>query len=175
MNSVLRMLEKPFSDLGLVQQALLVLLFVAFLAAAGWAVLFAARKLRDRRRSARRKLNNVVHLTWCDPEGQQHAVLGQCVNLSERGLKVELPCSLEPRTRVGFRIHGLNVAGAALVRYCLPVASGHAVGLEVEGECVEAAESPVRGEHSSAPDRASSTRDQAGPRQYPEVPVGGWQ
>ncbi len=164
MKSLMEILEVSFWDLSLDQQVVVITLFIGCIAAVCWASIFAARRLRERRRNSRQKLNNTVELAWQDGEGVQRTVVAQCVDRSSRGFRAELPCVLEAQTCVGFRIHGLNAAGTAVVRYCAPIGSGYAIGLEVDGVCAEAGVLPIRAEYGLEPEENRSTRDLNGRR-----------
>ena len=133
MKSLLQMFETPFGELPLEQQILLVILLVGCIGLAGWAVLIAARRLRERRRNPRRQLNNPVEVSWQDSDGLPKSVSGQCVDSSAGGMRVDLPCPLEIRTRVEFRVLGVGAVGSAVVRNCAPAGQRYSVGLEFNG------------------------------------------
>ncbi len=147
MKSVLEILQVPFWGLRFEQQLLVIVLLVGCMCLGGWSVSFAARRLRERRRESRRRLNNPVELSWQDGEGLQRSVLGQCIDSSALGLRVELPALLEVHSRVDFRVLGLNLAGKAVVRNCTHAGPRYVVGLEIDRASAELGASPDREEY----------------------------
>jgi len=58
-----------------------------------------------------------VRLSWDDERGQTQYAVGKCIDISENGLRVEVRESIPLRTRVAFRIEGINESGSGSVRH----------------------------------------------------------
>ena len=57
-----------------------------------------------------------VAITWTDGSGNPCSALGDCLDISEKGMKVSLNTPLEVRAYVSIRFAGANLHGSASVR-----------------------------------------------------------
>ena len=88
MDYFLEMLNKPFLELRLWQQLLMVSVLACCLLLVSYSVLLAARRTTQRRH-ARRSLLKPIEITWVDAAGLKCRAQGHCLNISEGGLQME--------------------------------------------------------------------------------------
>ncbi len=130
MDFLLDILAKPFAELQPAQRVVLVSLLLASGILALCSMSFAVRRLRQRRLHARRPLLNPIEITWEEQAGVKRHSLGHCLDVSARGLKMEIPEAIEISTVVRFRVVHTNLTGSAWVRHCTATGSRHTIGLE---------------------------------------------
>ena len=88
--------------------------------------------MSERRRYARTSHSGLVFISWKIKSGPRNHVLGRALNVSERGIVVEVATRVPPDTVVKVRAYGLNVDGTATVRRVTRVMGGHILGLELD-------------------------------------------
>ena len=84
----------------------------------------------DIRRHSRSPRSGPVQLTWKDANGNAQVSRGRLVDISEAGMRVELPEPLEKLTYLTVRADGLGIHGTASVRSCIRKGLKYVVGLE---------------------------------------------
>jgi hypothetical protein len=82
------------------------------------------------RRQLRVHCRETVRLAWRDPRGDVKYASAKCLNVSERGISVELVEPVEVRSYVNLQSEKLKLTGTAAVRYCRRNAGKYLVGLE---------------------------------------------
>jgi len=74
-----------------------------------------------------------VQLMWKDGSGRENFTRGRGVDLSEAGMRIELPHKLEPGTYITFSSSKPGLQGSASVRSCTRRGTQFAIGLEFGG------------------------------------------
>ena len=120
-------LDKPFAELGLVQQVLVAAVVVGCILLVVCAISFA-RRLGERRIDARSTLFSPVHTFWRDEQGHDRESHGNCVDVSAGGLRIELPEPVEVGTSINFRLLNRQLSGTASVRHCTRHHSNYEIG-----------------------------------------------
>lgn len=72
-------------------------------------------------------------VTWMDRTGNACSAIGECLDLSEAGMKVAMPMPLEVRTYVSVRCDAAKFHGSASVRSCAHGNMNYELGLEFTG------------------------------------------
>jgi len=85
------------------------------------------------RRDDRIPAEELIEVTWKDRYGQEKFVKARTLNVSESGMKIEMPEQLEKLAYVTFRSHALSLHGTASVRSCTRQGTKYLVGLEFSG------------------------------------------
>jgi hypothetical protein len=73
--------------------------------------------LPGKRRHERIPYTGPVRLSWEDERGQVLYTSGRCVNVSDGGLRIEVPEWVPVRTNVTLRADRINVSGTAVVKH----------------------------------------------------------
>lgn len=87
----------------------------------------------DLRKSDRQSFEGKVLLTWTDANGTPCSGKGECLDISEGGLKLKMTSPLAVRGYVSIRFKDANLHGAASVRSCIRKNLTYIVGLEFTG------------------------------------------
>jgi hypothetical protein len=72
-----------------------------------------------------------IRLSWEDERGQPRFVQSKCVDISERGLRVEAPQPIPVRTCVMLRAERINLSGSATVRHSERYGAKYLLGIEL--------------------------------------------
>ena len=87
----------------------------------------------DIRRHSRTARTDPVELSWRDRSGNSQVSRGRLVDISEAGMRIEMPEPLEKQAYVTVRAEGLGIHGTASVKSCTRKGLKHVVGLEFSG------------------------------------------
>lgn len=82
------------------------------------------------RRDERLALSGTVRLVWQDGSGREKFANGRCLDVSQSGLRMELPEAIPVRSYVTVRADKVGVAAHAAVRHCSAARGKYIVGLE---------------------------------------------
>ncbi|MBS1832604.1 MAG: PilZ domain-containing protein [Acidobacteria bacterium] len=69
-------------------------------------------------------------MTWTDAQGTSCSGKGECVDISEGGIKLRMQSPLDVRGYVSIKFRDANLHGAASVRSCVRNNLTYLVGLE---------------------------------------------
>lgn len=87
------------------------------------------------RRHDRIACDAVATISWIGPDGQPRFARGQCLDLSDTGLRITVPTSVPQNSYVTLRVDaivpGIDVAGTARVRHSRSRGASAVVGLEL--------------------------------------------
>jgi hypothetical protein len=86
---------------------------------------------KDTRRHRRFPYAGVVRVSWDDGAHGARFARGKCFDVSESGLRVELPVSIPARTIVTLGADGIQVSGAASVKHVERFGAKYLVGLQL--------------------------------------------
>jgi len=85
----------------------------------------------DLRRQDRRPCEQKVTVTWHDARGENKFTIARAIDISESGIRLQMPEPPPLHTYVMLRATKLGLLGNASVRYCIRTAtSKYAVGAE---------------------------------------------
>lgn len=85
------------------------------------------------RRDDRIPSTELVEVTWKDRYGQEKFAKARTLDVSELGMRIEVPEPLEKLAYVTFRSSALALHGSASVRSCVRQGTKYLVGLEFSG------------------------------------------
>lgn len=85
---------------------------------------------KNARRDERLTLGGNVRLIWQDVRGYEKFARGRCLDVSQSGLRMELPEAIPVRSYVIVRADSVGMAAHAAVRHCAPHRGKFIVGLE---------------------------------------------
>lgn len=89
--------------------------------------------VRESRTTQRYPIKGGVAVSWQDSHGSFRAIQAQGVNISETGLEIEIPDSIDRGSNVTVRAEKLRLSAAAVVRYCRRNGPKFRLGLEFIG------------------------------------------
>ena len=87
----------------------------------------------DLRQTGRFQYTGKVMLSWIDPNGIPRTLHGQCVDLSEGGIRIRLPNPLDIHTYVSIKFPLADLYGSASVRSCVSDRMSFIAGLQFTG------------------------------------------
>jgi hypothetical protein len=87
----------------------------------------------DLRKSSRMLYKGKVSISFVNTAGAPCSVLGECIDISEGGMRVRLKEPLSIRGFVSIRCREANLHGTASVRSCNHIRMGYMAGLEFAG------------------------------------------
>ena len=85
----------------------------------------------ESRRHLRIGYARMAFVSWKTSDGHSNHVLGKCLDVSERGVKIEVSTRIPAGSLVEIRADGLNLEGFATVRRISRRDSGYVLGLEL--------------------------------------------
>jgi len=83
----------------------------------------------DLRRNARLVFSATVKLQWLEPDGEPRFAQGRSKDLSEDGLRLELPVPIPVRTIVTLAIQEIGFQGTASIRHVRQAGLKYVTGL----------------------------------------------
>lgn len=87
-----------------------------------------------RRRNKRVSLDTPIQISWQDQRGNPHCCQAIAVDISDIGIRVELPEPPSKAATVQLRSAPLNLACSGQVRTCARSGNRFIVGIEFEGQ-----------------------------------------
>jgi hypothetical protein len=94
-------------------------------------MLDAGDATKEARRSRRLPYIGVVGLTWKDPGGETRFAQGECIDISEGGLRVEALTMISTGARVMLNPEPIKLSAAATAKHVMRCGSRYTVGLEL--------------------------------------------
>jgi hypothetical protein len=86
---------------------------------------------RDLRRHDRQPCEHNITVTWRDTRGDNKFAVARAIDISESGIRLQMPEAPPQHSYVMLRAAKLGLLGSASVRYCVrTAASKYAVGAE---------------------------------------------
>ena len=73
-------------------------------------------EMGEKRRHDRIPYNGPIRIAWETENGELRYAMGKCVDISESGLRIELPEPVPVRSYVTLRADGINLSARASVR-----------------------------------------------------------
>src|ERR1035438_2973321 len=71
-----------------------------------------------------------VRISWQDSQGCPRYMTGKCLDVSEAGIRVEVPEPIPARTNVMLRAEQLNLTGSAIVKHVARQGLNYFLGLD---------------------------------------------
>jgi hypothetical protein len=82
------------------------------------------------RRHRRALYTGPFRITWQDQRQEVRYAQGKCIDVSEGGMKIEVPCPIAVGTRLTMQIERLGYWGTASVRHAVRYGARYILGLE---------------------------------------------
>jgi hypothetical protein len=92
--------------------------------------------LREGRRNHRIPYAGPIRISWDEPSGPRFA-MGKCIELSESGIRVEVPVNVAVRTSLTLNAERIKLAGSASVRHVTRHGAKYILGLELSQSMME--------------------------------------
>ena len=89
--------------------------------------------IKSLRRYERKKMVSMIHVGWQDASGNDKAVKTRSSDISEAGLRFELPEAVPDRSFVSLRSQTLGLNTRASVRSCVRQGNNYSIGVEFVG------------------------------------------
>ena len=86
---------------------------------------------RDLRQSGRQSYAGPVEVSWVEPTGESKFVRGKCLEISDTGMRLELPIAIPLHILVSLRLSGLHLTGTGSVRHVRRTGVKYMAGLEM--------------------------------------------
>lgn len=87
----------------------------------------------DLRQTGRFQYAGKVLVSWIDRDGTSRSLHGECIDLSEGGIRVRLKNALDVRSYVSIKCVGVDLYGSASVRSCVRERMNFIAGLQFTG------------------------------------------
>ena len=130
-SSFSKLLSQAFAGLRWEAQLVLVLFtLVGALLTIGWIAFSMRRRGRNKRGDPRLPLSGPIQVSWKYSRALEQHSQGRCLDVSEGGLKMELPDPIDISEGIRFRVDHVHLAGTASVRYCNRVGTSYVIGVE---------------------------------------------
>ncbi len=84
----------------------------------------------DLRRKTREQSDSKLVVVWRDESGIDHSANGRALDLSDAGIRLQLPVAVPVRSYIILRAEKLGIHGQASVRYCSRRGNHYIVGVE---------------------------------------------
>jgi hypothetical protein len=72
-----------------------------------------------------------VRISWVDSQGCSRYMMGKCLDVSEEGIRVEVPEPIPARTNVMIRAEQINLTSPAVVKHVERQGLSYFLGLEL--------------------------------------------
>jgi PilZ domain-containing protein len=87
----------------------------------------------DIRRNKRKSVSTRAEVTWQDRLGNDKFVNARCFDISESGLRLEMPEALPVQSQISLRSIDLRLHGRAAVKHCTKHGTKFILGVEFVG------------------------------------------
>ncbi len=87
--------------------------------------------MKEGRRHSRIPYAGPVRVSWTGPTGDPAFTLGKCVEVSESGMRLEVPVQIPVRTSILLNAERIKLSGPATVRHCVRTGAKYVLGLEL--------------------------------------------
>jgi hypothetical protein len=100
--------------------------------------------LKEGRRHQRIPYAGPVRVSWTGPAGDPAYTLGKCIEVSESGMRVEVPVQIPLRTSILLNAERIKLSGPATVRHCVRAGAKFILGLELSHVMTDKAMAALR-------------------------------
>lgn len=69
-------------------------------------------------------------VTWCDEEGHDKFANARALDVSDIGLRLQIPVRIREKSYISLRCEALGIHGRASVRYCSRAGNKYIIGVE---------------------------------------------
>lgn len=87
--------------------------------------------MKDVRKHQRIIYAGTVRLCWEDASGEPRYAQSKCIDVSESGLRIEVPAPVPVRGTISVRAERLKISGSASVKHTTRVGARYHVGVEL--------------------------------------------
>ncbi len=99
---------------------------------------------KDSRRHRRLPYSGAVRVSWEDAARGTRFAMGKCIDVSESGLRLELPISIPPLTSILLSADRIHVSGSASVKHVARFGAKYLLGVELNSELTPKALDTIR-------------------------------
>ena len=93
--------------------------------------------MKEGRRHRRTPYAGPIRISWVEPSGSPRFALAKCIELSESGIRVEVPVNIPVRTSLTLNAERIKLAGSAAVRHVARSGARYILGLELSQAITE--------------------------------------
>jgi len=87
--------------------------------------------MKEARRHRRIPYSGTIRISWTDPSGSPRFANAKCIEVSESGMRLEVPVNVPERTMVMLNAERIKLAGSAWVRHTVRHGAKYLLGLEL--------------------------------------------
>lgn len=87
--------------------------------------------LKDARRHRRIPYTGPIRISWNDASGSPRFANAKCIEVSESGIRIEVPVNIAARTTLMINAERIKLAGSASVRHVVRHGAKYLLGLEL--------------------------------------------
>lgn len=100
--------------------------------------------MKDGRRHQRIPYAGPIRLSWTDNTGAPKFATGKCIEVSEAGIRIEVPVNISNRTVVQLNAEKIKFAGSSSVRHVERHGTKYILGLELSQSMTQKAIAALR-------------------------------
>src|SRR5690349_13105009 len=100
--------------------------------------------MKNTRRHQRIPYAGPIRVSWTDASGEPKFAFGKCIEVSESGLRVEVPVSIPERATVQLNAERIKFAGSSTVKRVEQRGTRYVLGLELSASMTEKAIAVLR-------------------------------
>ena len=100
--------------------------------------------MREARRHHRIPYAGPVRVSWSDASGTPQFAMGKCIELSESGIRIEVPANIPARTSLLLSAERIKLSGPASVKHVVRSGAKYILGIELSQSMTEKAMAALR-------------------------------
>ena len=104
----------------------------------------SCEEMKDGRRHHRMPYTGPIRLSWTDASGNPAFATAKCIEISESGMRVEVPVNVPARTILQLNADRIKLAGSSTVRHSVRQGAKYLLGLELSQAMTDKAMAALR-------------------------------
>lgn len=100
--------------------------------------------MKEVRKHTRIPYTGPIRLSWLDASGNAAFTTAKCIEISEAGMRVEVPVNIPARTILQLNADTIKLAGASTVRHSVRQGAKYSLGLELSQAMTDKAIAALR-------------------------------
>src|SRR5579864_4548026 len=100
--------------------------------------------MKEARRHRRIPYTGPIRIGWTDASGSPRFAMAKCIEVSESGIRVEVPVNIAARTTLQINAERIKLAGSATVKHVVRHGAKYLLGLELSQSLNEKAAAALR-------------------------------
>ena len=87
--------------------------------------------MKEARRHHRIPYSGSIRISWVEPSGSPRFANGKFIEVSESGMRIEVPVNIPARTAIQLNAERIKLAGSATVKHVVRHGAKYLLGLEL--------------------------------------------